>query len=96
MPDTPEIECPACNGCGEVQTTIPSASRARMVGHDDLDSSDFTAPCGECDGTGWRPMTAEERDNAAADAFSDICEGEPPITMDERHAMAWREKQGLR
>lgn len=70
MPDTPEIECPACNGCGEVQTTIPSASRARMVGHDDLDPSDFTAPCGECDGTGWRPMTDEERDDALRELTS--------------------------
>jgi DnaJ-class molecular chaperone len=81
MPDTPEIECPDCDGNG----FIPPHRRMGEF-------SDCTA----CNGTGWRPMTDEERDNAAADAFSDICEGEPPITMDERHAMAWREKQGLR
>jgi RecJ-like exonuclease len=93
MPN-PEIECRECDGNGEVQTTIPSASRARMVGHDDLDPSDFTAPCPACNGAGWRPMTDEERDDAAADAFSEQCSSEPPITMDERHAMAWREKMG--
>lgn len=81
MPDTPEIECPDCDGNG----FIPPHKRM----------SEF-ADCAACNGAGWRPMTDEERDNAAADAFSDMCEGEPPITMDERHAMAWREKQGVR
>lgn len=76
-----DIECPDCDGNG----FIPPHKRM----------GEFS-DCPDCDGRGWRPMTDEERDNAAADAFSDMCEGEPPITMDERHAMAWREKQGVR
>ena len=75
----PEIECRQCDGNG----FIPPAKR---MGE--------TVDCAACNGAGWRPMTDDERDDAAADAFSDMCEGEPPITMDERHAMAWREKMG--
>lgn len=32
-------------------------------------------------------MTEDEINQAAEDAFSDTCEGEPPISMDERHRM---------
>lgn len=38
-------------------------------------------------------MTQNEIDDAAADAFSDMCEGEPPVTMQERYQAAWREHQ---
>lgn len=77
----PEIECPDCQGHG--WRLLPGR----------LDDSDT---CPDCQGQGWRPMTQEEIDNAAADAFSDMCEGEPPITMQERHEAAYRQKRELR
>ena len=52
--------------------------------------------CNACDGHGWRPMTVDEIDDAAADAFSDMCEGEPPITMQERHQADLKQKRELR
>ncbi|MFN3474039.1 MAG: hypothetical protein ACK4ZW_08345 [Blastomonas sp.] len=92
--ETPEIECPDCNGHGERNTATPS-QRARYLHHDDVSPDDCTEPCPDCGGRGWRPMTEEEAADAAADAFSDMCESEPPVTMAERQAMAWREKKGV-
>ncbi len=43
-----------------------------------------------------RPMTQDEIDDAAADAFSDMCEGEPPISAAERHQIAAEQKRRLR
>lgn len=43
-----------------------------------------------------RPMTQDEIDDAASDAFSDMCEGEPPLSMQERHEAAYREKRESR
>lgn len=91
----PDVECPACHGHGEVCGVNPNR-RSRFVSNDDLSPDDFTVECAECCGTGWRPMTQDEIDNAAEAAFSDLCEGEPPLTMDERHAAAFREKMGAR
>lgn len=91
----PDIKCPRCNGHGEVCGVNPNR-RSRFVGHDDLSPDDFTVECSECCGTGWRPMTQDEIDDAVADAFSDMCEGEPPVTMQERHEAAWKQKQELR
>ena len=91
----PDIECPRCNGHGEVCGVNPNR-RSRFVGHDDLSPDDFTVECSECCGTGWRPMTQDEIDDAAEDAFSDMCEGEPPVSLDEQHRAAWKQKQELR
>lgn len=87
----PDIECTTCNGHGEVIGVNPNR-RSRFVGMDDLSPDDFTVECTDCAGTGCRPMTQDEIDDAAADAFSDMCEGEPPLTMQERLAMAHRQK----
>lgn len=54
------------------------------------------APCPKCWGTGDRPMTDEEWSDWSADRFSDQCEGEPPVSLDEQHASAWKLKQELR
>jgi len=89
-----EIECPRCIGHGEVGGVNPNR-RSRFVGHDDLSPDDFTVDCPECLGHGWRPMTQDELDDAAADAFSDMCEGEPPITMQERYEADARQKREL-
>lgn len=92
---TPDVECTTCNGHGEVCGVNPNR-RSRFVGMDDLSPDDFTVECNACAGTGWRPMTQDEIDDAAADAFSDMCEGEPPVTMAERYQMAADEKRRLR
>lgn len=83
---TQDIECRRCDGNGWIPRRWGFNSRVQLTEED----------CPECHGHGWRPMTQDEIDDAAADAFSDMCEGEPPITMDERHQMAADEKRRLR
>lgn len=91
----PDIECTRCNGTGEVCGVNPNR-RSRFVGMDDLSPDDFTVECSDCCGVGWRPMTDEEMDRAAEDAFSDMCEGEPPVSVDEQHRSAFNEKMRLK
>lgn len=45
------VECPRCNGLGEVTGSTPNV-RARYVRHDDLDPGDFAEPCPKCAGAG--------------------------------------------
>lgn len=45
------IECPDCNGNGEVLGGTPNV-RARMVSHDDLSPDDFGERCPRCLGIG--------------------------------------------
>lgn len=59
-------------------------------------SHDCMKDCPDCDGLGWRPMTQDEIEDAAADAFSDMCEGEPPLSADEHYRMAAEQKRRLR
>lgn len=84
MMDAPEIECANCEGVGLVDVDR---------GYGQVPDTDI---CPDCKGEGWRAMTSEEIDDAAANAFSDMCEGEPPISMDEHHAAAWKQKMELR
>lgn len=51
--------------------------------------------CPACKGTGWRDETDDEANDRAADAYSDMCESEPPLTMRERQMMDWQQKQEL-
>ena len=81
----PDVECPECEGNGWVGKRLPR-----------LGGGVHEVTCEHCYGHGWRPMTQDEIDDAAADAFSDMCEGEPPASMDERHRAAWKQKQDLR
>lgn len=67
-----EIECPDCDGFGWL---------------DRRGWTDVHGDCKPCKGTGWRPETQEEANDRAADAFSDMCEGEPPIGFFERVEM---------
>lgn len=77
----PDIECPECDGHGT--RLIPG-------------KLDDAGTCPDCHGHGWRPMTQDEIDDAAEAAWSELCEGEPPVTMREQHEAAWRQKQALR
>ncbi len=78
--ETPEIECPACDGYG----FIPP--QARMGSTED---------CDECEGSGFRPMTQDEINDTAEAAYErDL--SEPPVSLDEQHRAAWDEKRRLR
>lgn len=46
-----DIECPRCNGAGEVIGSTANV-RSRYVSHDDLDPGDFGEQCPKCAGTG--------------------------------------------
>jgi DnaJ-class molecular chaperone len=54
-----DIECPRCNGMGEVLGGTRNM-RSRMVGHDDLDPGDFGEPCPKCGGSGTVEYDPEE------------------------------------
>lgn len=82
---TPDIECKACDGNGFTMKSQPRLGRGI-----------YEVECEECCGHGWRSMTQDEIEDAASDAFSDMCEGEPPLSADERHQAAWKQKQELR
>ena len=73
----PEIECPDCQGHG--WRLCPGT----------LDDS---GQCPDCCGHGWRPMTDDELADAAEAQHEAMCEGEPPVSMDEMHQRAHREK----
>lgn len=47
-----DVECPFCNGLGEVNATTLNV-RARYVRRDDLDPGDYTEPCPRCEGSGY-------------------------------------------
>ena len=70
--DLPEIECPECEGLGFFPPLVRMGE---------------TTECEHCAGTGWRQMTDEEHADACADAYSDMCESEPPMSAAERAAM---------
>lgn len=80
----PDVECTACDGHGFTMKRQPRLGRGI-----------YEVECADCAGHGWRPMTQDEIDEAAADAFSDMCEGEPPVTMTERYQRAADEKRRL-
>jgi DnaJ-class molecular chaperone len=80
---TPDTECTRCDGNGWLPRRWSFNSRVQLTEED----------CPDCGGHGWRAMTPDEIDDAAADAFSNMCEGEPPVTMQERYEAAWREKR---
>lgn len=46
-----DVECPTCNGTGEVCGVTPSR-RSRFVGYDDLSPDDYTVDCPRCLGKG--------------------------------------------
>lgn len=86
MTDPHEIECCDCAGNGQLMVENPNPL---MRGWHNM-------VCEACNGAGWRQPTDDEIDAMSENAFSDMCEGEPPITMQERHEAAWKQKQGLR
>jgi DnaJ-class molecular chaperone len=85
MTENHEIECPECDGNGWI------AKRAPLLG-----PGVYEADCDFCGGHGWREMTDDEAADYASDAFSEMCESEPPLTMIERRTIAWNKKRELR
>lgn len=92
---THEIECPNCNGYGEVCGVRPNR-RSRFVGMDDLSPDDFTVPCEACSGRGWRAMSDDEEADAAEEQYRLMIEGEPPMSVLEAYEQAFQQKQALR
>lgn len=74
MTEENEIECTDCDGEGIIWNNADPTSGQSVQ-------------CDHCFGAGWRPETDEEANDRAADAFSDMCESEPPIGFYERMAM---------
>jgi DnaJ-class molecular chaperone len=54
-----DIECPRCNGMGEIIGSTPNV-RSRYVAHDDLNPGDFGEPCPKCGGSGAVEYDPEE------------------------------------
>ena len=46
-----DVECPRCNGMGEVAGSTPNV-RARYVCRDDMNPDDYTEQCPKCGGSG--------------------------------------------
>jgi RecJ-like exonuclease len=54
-----DVECPRCNGAGEVLGDTPNA-RSRYVHYDDLNPGDFGEACGKCGGSGVVELDLDE------------------------------------
>lgn len=72
--ERPEIECPDCDGNGWLPKRWGFNSRVQLT----------EETCEYCDGTGWRRVTDDEWNDMSADAYSDMCESEPPMSAAER------------
>ena len=87
--ETPEIECPECEGEGWVGKRLPR-----------LGGGVHEVNCEHCNGKGWRSMTPDEESDAAETAYErqmeDYYGGSSPVTLDEQHRAAWKQKQELR
>jgi len=59
LPMMVDVECPNCNGMGEVCGVNPNR-RSRFVGMDDLSPDDFTVRCEKCLGSGVVEHDIEE------------------------------------
>lgn len=76
------------------------------------DFYDLKAPCRDCDGEGCSEGSdmadcehcagsgecdcSDCMSDAAEAAHERMCDGEPPLSADELHQIAWRQKQELR
>ena len=59
LPMIIDVECPKCNGMGELCGVNPNR-RSRFVGMDDLSPDDFTVRCEKCLGSGVVEHDIEE------------------------------------
>lgn len=91
-------ECRACDGEGKVED-FPSLE----VQYGGPYVAKYK-PCGECDGEGWIKCN-RGGDNcpfehcyceAAWERQQEDMASEPPMSADERHQLAWQQKQDLR
>lgn len=103
-----EAECRACDGEGTVEHPAWTHGSCSIVAESPPDP--VMVPCEDCDGSGWikcdgppsgRPCKFKgANDCHCQDAWEAQNErlhtGEPPLSADERHRMAWEEKRRLR
>ena len=94
MNDRPEIECPTCNGEGEVEHPHLVGRYPSIV--DECPPDPLMIDCEDCGGTSYRLMTDDELADAAERQAEDAANGEPPVSLDEQHRAAWAQKQDLR
>jgi len=96
---THEIECSECDGAGFMMVTR-CCGYALQCGACCGNGIDDQDPCITCQGTGWRAMTPDEEADAAERAYErqmeDYYGGSSPVTLDEQHRAAWKQKQELR
>ena len=89
-----EIECPACNGEGEVEAMFQNQCISIVA---ECPPDPVMVECEECHGEGWRPMTDEEEAEAAERQAEERAEaGWQYPTLAEQHRAAWQQKQDLR
>lgn len=89
-----KIECPACNGEGEVEA-LGVVQYVSVVAECPPDP--VMDECEDCQGEGWREMTAEEEAEAAERQWEERQENAWAYpTLDEQHRAAWDQKQDLR
>src|SRR3546814_3671793 len=77
MDETPETECRQCDGQGFIRTN----------------EWPFGPTCPACHGMGYRPMTEDEEADAAEEQHRLLCEGEPPLSMQEAYEIAFRSEE---
>jgi DnaJ-class molecular chaperone len=79
----PAARCIECNGDGEVPHPRPEHAESPTVECDHC-GGDGECGCDDCVNT------------ASENAFSDMCESEPPMTMREQQELAQRQREELR
>jgi hypothetical protein len=102
MTDDLEAECRACNGEGQVEH--PPLTRSYASYLSESQPNPVMVDCEECGGTGWIkcgtgldcPFPAHCYCEAAYDRQQADNASEPPMSADERHQQAWRERNAIR
>ena len=87
-----KVRCVECEGEGEFEHPF-IGNCSSIVAESPPDPVMFD--CEHCEGTGECGCD-ECVSTASENAFSDLCESEPPLSAQERHEAAWRQKQELR
>jgi hypothetical protein len=86
---------PPCRECkGEGETEHPHLSNY-AGSHAESPADPVMVDCDHCDGTGECDCVDCSSDAAEA-AHERMLDGEPPLSADERHQIAWKQKQELR
>ena len=95
----------ACDLCGETTFCRCLEAECRSCGGYGTDDREFDGKCSDCDGTGWIKCDRGGVEcrfshcycEAAWDAQNErLHTEEPPLSANERHRMAWEQREALR